>query len=298
LREKVHSVTAVESASAIGEIIPVGASVAESKFIRTGPDALAHFDAGASSVRLGADSLLKVDGSAGTMELHHGSLLYQNLPAERPLAVSLDAVDVFITGGTGFVDVTAGDAKTPPTLRIGAISRETTVRFDGQQYRLNRADLLTVSSAGKVERNQFHLPKLVATCRLVNGFKTPLSDLTNIQRDARKFAALRERGFIQETEGESGGANDKRTVSANGAQAGANKSPHRSVAANGVRSGGVGVVSPSVRIGGLTIVDEFGILSRAELKHKTGNGIRTTSAAKVPTKPPSKKVTPARIPPR
>lgn len=198
LAEAVNSVVLSESRTGNGEPVRDKAIVPPSKFVRTGAGSRGHIDlADGGIVRIGADTSVELDRLADTFTLWSGVALFEKLKAGRGLVVPHGGTKVAIWGDIGFVNLTEGGREQPNVLVIGGLAGTVTVKANGRTYRLEAGELLALGDNGQHVDGNFDLPKLLNTSPLIAGFSTPLSSKAALEREARRYASLRRRGFIR-----------------------------------------------------------------------------------------------------
>jgi hypothetical protein len=195
LRERVNAVTLSDPAGVDPNPAAGEQAITLPKHIGTGENSRAHLEAGGAQLRIGANSVVQLDASGVTLE--RGSLVFEELKAESPLRIKIGGQEVSLEGETGFAYLVEGKDNQPGTLHVGAISGVTKGRVNGRKHRLRAGDVLTVSGDGKEQARQFDLAKQVKTSQLINGFKVPLQNHADVQREVRRFASLQTRGFVE-----------------------------------------------------------------------------------------------------
>lgn len=175
----------------------VGRNIANSSF-QTPAGSRVHLSWGKeNALRLGSDTIVHADASASRVTLQQGSLLFENAKDGREVVIQKDGKEISIRGGTGFVSQ-ADDNAGARTLVIGALSGTIVVNSDGASHRLRVGELFAQSASGRSVIANFDLEKQANTSLLLQDFTSRLLTQDRIERETKRFVAMRERGFVRD----------------------------------------------------------------------------------------------------
>jgi len=166
------------------------------KTLSSGPGGRIQLDYGSGLVRVGARSSLRLKDD-GQIDLRDGAFLFQNVSGKEHLTVSTPSREIRISGNTGFIRVDHSRDANDTIVAIGALSGELQVQNGTKTYKLAPADLVVVSAAGAVARQQFDLQKQMSSSRLLSGFNSKLRDPAVLASAQHNFLSLRKRGFFR-----------------------------------------------------------------------------------------------------
>jgi len=143
-------------------------------------------------VRLGANSELRI-AQDGSITFFKGSALFD---LNRPLAVQSGKELISLKRGVGFVRIIDG-ADEEKSIVVGALASKISITTGKSSVSIHAGELVSLDEQNKGTTASFDLQKMVATSSLLANFKTPLPHRSELDREARRFASLRARGFIR-----------------------------------------------------------------------------------------------------
>jgi hypothetical protein len=194
--EAVESVDHGKRESVVAIPAPVGTSIPDGEYVKTGKLSRAAMELPSTSItRMGANTVFNYFVESNRVDLQAGTILFCKPKDARQLTIKTAAVMAGITGTTGFVKVEGeGSGK---TYTFGIVEGHATARADGRDFAVGAGEILEFRPPLRPFVFAFDLPRFVKSSPLLTKFKKALPNQAYIDRAVVDYQDEVSRGFIQ-----------------------------------------------------------------------------------------------------